>query len=100
MPTIKVAHLREQGQDMIITPLERSFGYQPHSDQLEAVREIQLRANDAGLRGKVVAFWETGFIAPNPWHPFVRSLSLQTVWANVNKEISWYNIPERAHFLS
>ena len=26
MPTLKIAHVREQGRDIIIVPLERSFG--------------------------------------------------------------------------
>ncbi len=33
MPRLKVAHLREQGQDMIIVPLDRTFGSQSRHDQ-------------------------------------------------------------------
>lgn len=94
MPTIKVAHLREQGQDMIIVPLDSNFGSQPQSDQHSAIGELQLRARGAGLAGQVVPVWDSGsgrmsFIAPRPWHPFFQSLNLPAVYRNLNKQISW-----------
>jgi hypothetical protein len=94
MPTLKVAHLNQQGQNMIIVPLDSSFAHKTDDDQHSAVNELQARANGAGLRGSVVAVWDAGggrmsFIAPKPWHPFVSSLDLPTVYQNLNKQISW-----------
>jgi hypothetical protein len=94
MPTVKVAHLNQQGQDMIIVPLDSNFGHKADDDQQSTVRELQLRANRAGLRGRVVTVWDGGsgrmsFIAPKPWHPFFSSLNLSTVYQNLNKQISW-----------
>jgi hypothetical protein len=94
MPTLKVAHLRQQGVDLVITPLDSDFGYKTRQDQQEIVSEIQIRSRSAGLAGTVVPVWDNGggrmaFIAPNNWHPFFRSLTLRAVWANVNREISW-----------
>jgi hypothetical protein len=94
MPTLKVAHLREQGVDLIIAPLNHDFGYKTSQVQQEIVDEIQVRSRSAGLAGTVVPVWDSGggrmaFIAPNNWHPFFRGLNLRTVWANVNREISW-----------
>jgi len=94
MPHLKVAHIRQQGVDLIIAPLDRDFGYKTPQDQQEIVGEIQLRANSAGLAGTIVPVWDGGggrmsFIAPPNWHPFFRSLSLPSVWANVNRDISW-----------
>ena len=94
MPTLKVAHLRQQGIDLVITPLNSDFGHKTRQDQEEIVSEIQLRSKSAGLAGKVVPVWDNGggrmaFIAPDNWHPFFRSLNLSAVWANVNREISW-----------
>lgn len=94
MPSVKVAHLREQGQNMIIVPLDSSFGREPQPQQDATIRELQMRASGAGLAGRVVPVWDNGggrmaFIAPQPWHPFFRSLSLQAVWGNVNRELSW-----------
>jgi len=94
MPSFKVAHIRQQNVDLIIVPLQSSFGHQPTSQQDEAIEELQMRANSAGLAGTVVPVWDGGrgrmtFIAPRPWHPFFKSLSLRQVAANINKQISW-----------
>jgi hypothetical protein len=93
MPTFKVAHLNQQGQDMVIIPLDSSFGHKSDADQSDIISDLQAHSIGAGLRGTVVPVWESGgrmhFRAPRPWHPFFQSLSLQQVWANVNGQISW-----------
>lgn len=94
MPSLKIAHLREQGQNIIIVPVDSNFGYKSSSDQQNIVGEIELHARGAGLAGRVVPVWDNGggrmaFIAPRPWHPFFQSLSLPLVYSNLNKELSW-----------
>jgi hypothetical protein len=93
MPHYKIAHLREQGQDMIIIPLDHSFENKTDDEQQGIITELQLHARGAGLAGIVVPVWEIGgrmkFIAPRSWHPFFRGLSLQRVFASVNKELAW-----------
>jgi len=94
MPRFNVAHLREQGVDLIIIPLERSFGFKSEQDQHQAIAELQERSANAGLRGVVVPVWDNGggrmgFIAPQNWHPFFRSINLRFVTANLNREIFW-----------
>lgn len=94
MPRFRVAHLHDQGQDMIIVPLESNFGSQPANDQQAAIADIQLHARGAGLAGTVVPVWDNGggrmaFIAPRQWHPFFSSISLRFVAANINREIYW-----------
>jgi hypothetical protein len=93
MPKYKVAHLHEQGQDMIIVPLDRAYDLKSFAEQNAFKDELQMRANAAGLRGTVVTVWpkggRMGFIAPQPWHPFFRSTSIQFVMANLNRELSW-----------
>jgi hypothetical protein len=93
MPRFNVAHLREQGQDMIIVPLDSSFGFRSGSDQQSFTADLQVHANDAGLIGTVVPVWEQNgrmaFIAPRPWHPFFQSIGLRFVAANINREIYW-----------
>jgi hypothetical protein len=44
MTRLNVAHLRQQGQDMIIVPLESSFGSKSNSDQQAAIAELQMRS--------------------------------------------------------
>lgn len=93
MPTFKIAHLRQQGQDMIIVPLESSFGNKSNDDQHAGIAKLQARARGAGLAGTIVPVWESGgrisFIAPTPWHPLFKSLSMVGVMRNINKEPSW-----------
>lgn len=93
MPRFRVAHVREQGIDLIIIPLAGDFGRKGSSAQQEIIAELQARARAAGLAGTVVPVWNSGgrsnFIAPTNWHPFFRSLSPATIEASINKEIFW-----------
>jgi hypothetical protein len=94
MPNFQVAHVRQQGVDLIIVPLESSFGNRTPEDQRQIILELQTRSQTAGLAGTVVPVWDTGggrmaFIAPQQWHPFFKSLSLQGVFANINKNLYW-----------
>jgi hypothetical protein len=93
MPRLKIAHLREQGQDMIIVPLDTTFGSRSRQDQRNAMAEIQARAHAAGLAGTVVPVWDGGgrmmFIAPPQWQSFFRGLNLRAVEMSVNRELSW-----------
>lgn len=92
MAQYRIAHLREQGQDMIIVPLDNSFDRKPQTEQEEIIDSLQMYARSAGLAGTVVPVWESGgrmmFIAPRPWHPFFQSLSLRAVFANINKTLT------------
>jgi hypothetical protein len=94
MPRLQIAHLREQGQNMIIVPLDSEFGRKPNREQHGMISAIQMRARGAGLAGTVVPVWDNGggrmaFIAPRPWHPFLASINLRFVAANLNRELSW-----------
>ncbi|MDH1068459.1 hypothetical protein N5B96_02960 [Acinetobacter johnsonii] len=88
----KIAHLREQGQDMIIVPLENNFEHKTSSEQSDFIDALQHYASSAGLAGTVVPVWQHGrsmkFIAPQPWHPFFKSLSWNVVIRNLNKELT------------
>jgi hypothetical protein len=94
MPQYRIAHVKEQGVDLIIIPLEASFGNLTQPDQQKTIALLQLHATGAGLRGTVVPVWDSGtgqmfFIAPERWHPFFRSIGLAWVAANINRELSW-----------
>ncbi|MER9392204.1 MULTISPECIES: hypothetical protein [unclassified Mesorhizobium] len=94
MTTLKIAHIREQGQDMIIAPLDSSFDHKTSSQQQAAIAEIQLAAGGAGLKGTVVPVWiasagKMKFIAPDPWHPFFQGINMKWVQANLNKTLTW-----------
>jgi len=94
MPRFKVAHVKEQGVDLIIVLLGGNFGSKSAPAQEAIANELQMRANSAGLAGTVVPVWKAGiqrmgFRAPMNWHPFFRKLTLRQVFQNLNKELSW-----------
>jgi hypothetical protein len=93
MPRFDIAHIREQGQDIIIVPLESSFGHQSDLSQRQSIAELQSHAIGAKLAGTVVPVWESSgrmmFIAPQPWHPYFKSLTMAAVGMMINKELFW-----------
>jgi hypothetical protein len=94
MPRYSVAHVRERGTDLIIVPLQSSFGRKTLQLQQEQASELQARASAAGLAGSVVPVWDSGdrrmaFLAPHNWHQYFRRLELREVFANINREIFW-----------
>ncbi len=93
MPNIDIAHIHEQGQDMIIAPLDGAFGNRTQGEQNSMLGAIQAAAHSAGLRGTAVIVWQAGrrfnFMGPQRWHPFLRSIDMRWVSANINKSLSW-----------
>ena len=51
MPRFKVAHVKEQGVDLVIVPVESSFGHKMTQDQNAFAAELQVRSRSAGLAG-------------------------------------------------
>lgn len=93
MTTFDVAHIREQGQDMIIVPMRPEFGMKTPTDQMSIELALASAARSAGLAGQVVTVWNAGngrmaFRCPVPWRAFLASLSLPWVGANINKRIT------------
>jgi len=94
VPSFKVAHIREQGNDMIIFPLTPEFGQLAGAEQDQELAFLGSRANSAGLRGVAVAVWDLGhgrvaFRGPVSCYPFLSAINMRYVMANVNREISW-----------
>ena len=86
MATFDVAHINEQGQNIIIVLV---------SHQLTPMQErtLQLCANTAGLAGVVVPVWPHGmgmfgFSAPIQWHSYFRSLFWEDILMNVNTRLT------------
>lgn len=94
MSQVRLAHVREQGIDLIIVPVEPKFARMTEGRQRNEISQLQRHAVAAGLAGGVVAVWETangglGFAAPPNWHPFFKSVNWGWVTANLNRELSW-----------
>ncbi|WP_095083712.1 hypothetical protein [Pseudomonas sp. Irchel s3h17] len=93
MAKYKIAHIKEQGQQMIIAPLDSAFNNRTQQAKNDFMEAFQIAATSAGLAGRVALIWKSGsmvhFMAPQPWHPFFRSQGIyQTIMANINKELT------------
>lgn len=91
MAQFDVAHIREQGVDLIIVPLKSDFGYKTDDEKDDVRAALQLGARQAGLSGTVVPVWEwcgrMAFLAPHNFHPYFRSISLRYVFSNINRRL-------------
>ena len=93
MPRFEIAHIHHGGVDLIIVPLEPSFGFKSRQEQRAAIAELQARASAANLCGTLVPVWGSvghmAFIAPSPWRPFFESINLHWVAMNLNRDLYW-----------
>src|SRR5687768_12058164 len=93
MPTFQVAHLQHDGQDVIIVPVDRSFGKRSPSEQARIQEAFQRSAAAADIAGVVVPVWEDpsgrmAFRAPPPWHDFLKSIDMVYVATALNRSLS------------
>ncbi len=93
MKKIPVAHIQQQGVNLIIAPLESSFGYKTTTEQNQTAAFLQSCARTAGLAGTVVPVWDAGagrmgFLAPSNWRAFFQSINLIFVRRNINRELT------------
>ena len=93
MPTFQVAHLTHDGQDVIIVPIDRSFGSRSPSEQARIHEAFQRSAVAAAMPGVVVPVWEDAmgrmaFRAPPPWHEFFKSIDMVYVATALNRTLS------------
>ena len=93
MPTFQVAHLTRDGQDVIIVPIDRSFGARSPSEQARIQEAFQRSAAAASLPGVVVPVWEDAmgrmaFRAPPPWHDFFKTIDMVYVATALNRTLS------------
>lgn len=92
MTQFNIAHIHEQGEDMIIIPLDYHFAQKTQQAQIKIKNSLQVCATAAKLKGIVVPVWQDGnnmmFIAPPNWHTFYKSISWDWVIANLNKTLT------------
>lgn len=92
MQKFDVAHIHEQGVDLIIIPLDDEFEWKPDWQKHQIIAALQACAGSAGLRGTVVPVWNANsymkFIAPPQWHLFFRGMDMSFVAMNINRELT------------
>jgi hypothetical protein len=93
MPSIKVAQLNEQGQDMVIVVMDPAFTEASPTQQEATIAQLQSLSNASGLKGTIAMVWDAGgtmgYLAPEPWRDFFSSITLDDVRGRINAEISW-----------
>ena len=91
--TYEVAHIRHQGQNIILIVVDASFARMSSSDQQNTYAALQACANNAGLAGTVALAWTLGtgrmaFYGPSAWNRFLANLDPHTVARNINKKLT------------
>jgi len=93
MPTFQVAQLHQGGLDVIIVPVDRSFGKRSPAEQARIQEAFQRSAVAVEMRGVVVPVWEDAsgrmvFRAPPPFHDFLKSIDMVYVATALNRTLS------------
>lgn len=90
--TFQVAHVREQGQQVILIVVNSAFGRMGSSEQQRQYAALQRCATAAGMAGTVALVWEDGdrlvTYGPTQWQAFLQSLDPLTVQASINKQLT------------
>src|SRR5690606_18639799 len=69
-----------------------SFEERPAWQRKKALADLQKSATRAGLNAPVAAVWRVGsklrFVAPTEWHPFLSTLTWNTIVSNLSSAIN------------
>jgi hypothetical protein len=92
MERFQVAHIREQGQDLVIVVVNTSVHHKSDSEKAEILATLQRASISAGLAGTAVLAWESNGIlnvyCNFAFHAFFRSITYEAVLASINKTLS------------
>lgn len=93
MPIFQVAQLRHGDQDVIIVPVDRSFGKRSPAEQARIQEAFQRSASAASIPGAVVLVWDDSsgkmaFRAPPTWNEFLKSIDMVYVATALNRSLS------------
>jgi len=88
----KVAHIREQGKDVIIIPISNINNNLTNEKLNEIRRVFQTQAIKTKLSGEVCLVWEFNkqlfSLAPSQWKAFCANLNMRIVKQYINKELT------------
>jgi predicted class III extradiol MEMO1 family dioxygenase len=91
MGRFQVAHIREQGQDLIVIFVSDAMHYEPDTERSKALLSLQIASRRAGLAGAVVLVWEYAgqmeVFCHTAFHNFFQSVPYQLLAANINKTL-------------
>ena len=91
MATFRIAHIKEQGVNVIIVPLGAAFGALTEDGRQHIIVALEAAALAAEYRGRVVPMWlerqRARSIAPPEWVVFFSTLKWRDVVKNLNREL-------------
>jgi hypothetical protein len=89
MTNFDVAHINEQGVNVVVVFVDESVSRRSPAAQLELAEALAHCAASAGLLGNIAMVWPGGFWAPNSQHAFFRSVggSYPALAARINKKL-------------
>ena len=98
MPEFDIAHFKEQGQDVIAVFVSDQVEDLSEVEQNHLCRELQFRANNAGISGNVALVWQEpsghlGYRVPSNWKPFFDDLDYDRLADNINTRLRWKDAP-------
>ena len=92
MQQFDVAHIREQGQDLIIVFVSDQVRYMSDQDRAGLSAALTLCSHSAGLAGAVVLVWPGGFYSDRRFHAYFESISFDLLTANINTNLKCDNL--------
>jgi hypothetical protein len=88
----KIAHVKHQGNNMVIVWVSRNFFYGSNQDQSRWFTAIQQCVRSANLAGQTLLVTEDNgrfrYYGPNNWHNFLRTIDREWVRVRLNKELT------------
>lgn len=91
MIQLKIAHFQEQGQYLIVIPLDSSFHDKTASQREATLNALRASVLAAKLEGTVAVVWRSGhnryFMAPEQWHDTLRRMPWHGIISRLNKTL-------------
>jgi hypothetical protein len=91
MAKYRVAQLTHEGENVILVPMDRSFGKSVQEHKEQELTKLQAAAESTGLNGIVVAIWDSagsvGAFGPDKWKNFAESLKWTSLRTKMNRDL-------------
>ncbi len=92
MQNFKVAHVNEQGQDLVIVFVSDQVQFRSSQEKDSLLASLQICASSAGLRGAVVLLWRNGVWCDRRFHAFFASVPYANLVRAINRELTCQNL--------
>jgi hypothetical protein len=90
--TFDVAHIQEQGVDLIVVFVDRNVQYMTDAERAQIQAGLAICARSAGLAGSIVLYWDGGFFCDRRFHAFFETTPPQALAASINRKLTCQNL--------